>query len=82
MGPFVVDKLPEIFTGRLLSFNESGKFYILSDGKRRFFAGARHFPNGLNTDLLVTFTIQATQKGKLPEVEKVIFAPQETEAAR
>jgi hypothetical protein len=73
-------QLPEIFAGRLLSFNESGKFYILSDGKRRFFAGARHFPNGLNTDALVTFTIQATQKGKLPEVEKVIFAPQETEA--
>jgi hypothetical protein len=52
MGPFVVDKLPENFTGRLLSFNESGNFYILSDGKRRFFADARHFPNGSNTDSL------------------------------
>jgi hypothetical protein len=71
--------LPETSTVRLLSFNESGKFYILSDGKHRFFADARHFPNGLSTGELVTFTIQATQKGKLPEIEKVIFAP---EAAR
>jgi hypothetical protein len=69
--------LPETFTGRLLSFNESGKFYILSDGKRRFFAGARHFPNGLNTDALVTFTLSPAKKGNLPEVEKVIFGPQE-----
>jgi hypothetical protein len=52
MGPFVVDKLSEIFTGRLLSFIESGNFYILSDCKRRFFADGRHFPNGLNTDSL------------------------------
>jgi hypothetical protein len=52
MGPFVVDKLSEIFTGRLLSFNESGNSYILSDGKRRLFADARHFPDGPNTDSL------------------------------
>jgi hypothetical protein len=44
------------------------------------FAGGRHFPSGLNTDALVTFTIQATQRKNLPEVEKVIFARQETEA--
>jgi len=75
-------QLPELFTARLLSHNAEKGFYILSDGKRRFFAGGRHFPNGLNTDALVTFTIQAVQKGKLPEVGKVIFAPQETEAAR
>jgi hypothetical protein len=80
-GIFVMDKLPEIFTGRLLSFSESGKFYILSDGKRRFFAGARHFPNGLNNDALVTFTLSPAKQGKLPEVERVIFAAQETEAA-
>jgi hypothetical protein len=63
-------QLPELFTARLLSHNAEKSFYILSDGKRLFFAGGRHFSNGLNTDVLVTFTIQAAQKERLPESKK------------
>jgi hypothetical protein len=69
MAP-AMTQLPELFTARLLSHNAKKGFYILSDGKRRFFAGGRHFPNGLNTDALVTFTIQAVKRENCLKSEK------------
>jgi hypothetical protein len=66
--------LPEIRVGRLLSYNERGRFYIIFDGKQRYFANRKHFPNGLPPDELVSFTIAPpTGKGRLPELDQVLF---------
>ena len=64
---------PEIFVARLLSSKADRNFYILSDGKERFFCGGRHFPNGLSPDELVSFTVQQSRKGKLREVKEILF---------
>ena len=69
---------PEIVVARLLSSKADRNFYILSDGKERFFCGGRHFPNGLSPDELVSVTVQDSRKGKLREVKEVIFQQGET----
>jgi hypothetical protein len=70
--------LPEIFTGRLLSHNTEKGFFILSDGKQRFFCDARLFSVALQPDDLVSFTTKPPNPGtKFPRVDKIVFSPTE-----
>jgi hypothetical protein len=69
--------LPELHTARMLRHDAERRFYILSDGRQRFFASERFFPNGIKENELVTFTTRQPAKGqKFPAVASVVFEPE------
>jgi hypothetical protein len=68
----------EIFVGRLLIHNPEKKFYILSDGEKRFYAPERLFPSGLERDKLISFTAYPLRPGnKFPCIKKLVFEEQQ-----
>ncbi len=67
-------EIPESHTARLVSHNAEKRFFILSDGRQRFFASERFFPHGLKENELVTFTVRPPGRGqKFPAVTQVFF---------
>lgn len=74
--------LPELHTARLVSHNREKRFFILSDGRQRFFASERFFPNGIKENELISFTVRPPGKGqKFPAVASVVFEPELEPAA-